>query len=103
MKKKPKPTLLISPTEGFLNWLKKTYPGRAVVKPEGYTDDNTVSYTLPDIRDEDEFGGWLKQNYRVILKNELIAWHVDHKNWPQIPDMEQLRMWFDLRFVEAQK
>jgi len=100
MKKKSKNSLIVSPTPAFFDWLARVSADPTKGKPAppaDYSSDYTITYTLPDLPTEEAFTGWMKVNYRVIFKNELLTWKIDDKFWPP-PTLENFYKLFSVAY-----
>ena len=100
MKKKNKSSIIICPTPAFFDWLARISPdtsGEKPAPPSDYSSDYTITYTVPGLPTEEEFTGWLKVNYRVIFKNELLSWKIEDKFWPP-PTLEYFHKLFSLTY-----
>ena len=102
MSKKKKNQLLLQPTNEFHQWLSELTESDSSLSfnlPQGYTKQTTILYTLPPFNTETEFKDWLNLNFKIILKNELIAWNIPENHWPDLPSLDTFNSLFTFTYI----
>jgi len=100
MKTKVRHKLILQPTPLFYTWLENVVPARRKPRPpKDYAADGTIEYVLPPFENEERFEDWLQLNYRILFKNELIAWRIEDKYWPNPPTYEKFVELFSLTYI----
>ena len=56
-------------------------------------------YLVPECHNEAEALELLPQIYKSIFQAELLAWHTEPSQWPDIRSLRTFSDWFELTFV----
>ena len=87
--------LLVKRKKPYIDWanaLDEDGPRLSLDEP---MKDSTV-YLVDEIGYESDIEEVVKKHYAIIFEQELVAWHLVEKDWPQKRDLKTFKDWFEV-------
>lgn len=88
--------VIVRAREPFMAWL-QSLPESKETSLDRLNEIN-AAYLLPAYADDRERERILAQCFKLIFEDQLAAWWLDTRDWPQRRDRETFNTWFDLEF-----
>ena len=89
--------LVIKPRLPFVEWINSTGGSDETISFEDARRDSAV-YLIPELSDDKAVDSFLMKNYSTLFEQELAAWFLDEKGWPEVRDFRTFLEWFEVEF-----
>jgi len=93
--------LIVKLKKSFIDWLVYTsreHDGEDCLKAEEIETEGFDSkhvYLIPAFDENEDYGKFLKKNYRGVFAHELSGWYTNPSMWPQDRSWKVFQQWLD--------
>ncbi len=89
--------LVVKGKQPFLEWA-RNLPDPSPDLTLDRVQDDSHTYLLPSYEMKDQQEGLLKEFYKEIFEQELVAWWREESAWPRKRTLTMFKEWFDVEF-----
>ena len=90
-------TIVVSPSQPFLDWLHRVDPTSNELRLEDLRREPTV-YLLPECENQEEARAYVEEVCGLIFEEQLGSWYRVPSSWPNRRDLDALDRWFEWSF-----
>ena len=87
--------LLVKRKKPYIDWANALDEDGPRLSLDGPMKDSTVCL-VDEIGYERDVQEVVKKHYAIIFEQELVAWHLVEKDWPQKRDLKTFEDWFEV-------